>query len=97
MAAIDGAAWFDYLKWKQSQRERPLPRTHGLYCRSCDHSHPYNGKGKLAVKFEKRNNKWHIQWLCPITSEHIAEDLPPAQAPSLRPQRGGGWPHERNQ
>jgi hypothetical protein len=84
MAAIDGAAWFDYLKWKQSQRERPLPRSHGLYCSHCQHSHPYNGSEgvRLAVRFEKRKDKWHVLWLCPRSFDQLAEDIPPPSAPS---------------
>jgi hypothetical protein len=87
MAAIDGAAWFDYLNWKHSQRERPLPRSHGLYCPRCQYSHPFNGKEgfRLATKFEKRAGRWHIQWLCPRSLDQLAEDIPSKTASSIRP------------
>jgi hypothetical protein len=84
MIQIDGASWIDYLRWKQSQRERPLPRTHGLYCPRCQRSHPYNGEDgdKLAVRFEKRGDKWHILWLCPRSFDQLAEDIPAKTAAS---------------
>jgi hypothetical protein len=86
MAAIEGSSFIDYLKWKHSQRERPLPRTHGLYCPRCKLSHPYNGPEgvRLLARFEKRSDRWHILWLCPRSNDQIDEDIPSRSAGSIR-------------
>jgi hypothetical protein len=65
--------WTDYLRWRISQRERPLPRSHGLYCKNCGYSHPYNGDKQLDIKYEKRSGGWYLMWLCPRTGTVLGE------------------------
>jgi hypothetical protein len=45
----------------------------GVYCPIHRARHPYNGKGKVGRQFDKRNGKWIILWLCPITNDVIGE------------------------
>jgi hypothetical protein len=73
MPSVKGADWADYFNWQVSQRARPLPKTHGLWCKDCRQSHPYNGHNKMTVKFEQRGEHWVMMFLCPRTSMHLGE------------------------
>jgi hypothetical protein len=72
---ISGASYNDYLAWQLSQRERPLPKSHGIWCPHCKQSHPYNGpeRNRLIFKSEKRGAHYATMWLCPRTNFVIGE------------------------
>jgi hypothetical protein len=73
MAHVLGRAYEDYFNYQRSQRHRPLPKSHGLWCPACRMSHPYNGNKKLGIQFEHRNSQLVILWLCPHTKTVLGE------------------------
>lgn len=41
----------------------------GKWCRACRIRHPYNGRDKLGIDYEWRNEHVVILWLCPRTGD----------------------------
>lgn len=45
----------------------------GVWCSKCHVRHPYNGKDKLGIDYERREGVIVFLWLCPITGNVIGE------------------------
>lgn len=72
MARIKGSAYTDYLRYKASQG-KPLPKSHGLWCKECRLSHPYNGANKLLFGYEWVGERVIVLWKCPRTQTVLGE------------------------
>jgi hypothetical protein len=69
---VSGESYIDYLRFKASQG-KPLPKSHGLWCKECKQSHPYNGTHKLLFDYEWRDKRLVILWKCPRTETVLGE------------------------
>jgi hypothetical protein len=47
--------------------------TAGVWCKRCHIRHPYNGKDKLGISYDRRDEGIVILWLCPISGDVVKE------------------------
>jgi hypothetical protein len=45
----------------------------GLWCPKCHQRHPYNGNGKLEIRYEFNEDRSPraLHWLCPVTKNVV--------------------------
>ena len=45
----------------------------GLWCKRCHIRHPYNGRSRLGLDYERRREFIVFLWLCPVSGDVIGE------------------------